>query len=52
MIEELVRPAVVAHGIQDEHLEDTAALLHGLLVASAVSVAMWGALIWVLTKVG
>ena len=52
MIQELARPTMVAHGIQDEHLEDPAALLHGLLVASAVSVPMWGALIWVLTKFG
>jgi len=52
MIQELARPTMVAHSIQDEHLEDPAALLHGLLVACAVSVPMWGALIWALSKVG
>jgi hypothetical protein len=52
MMRELARPTVMAHRVQDELLEDRAGLFRGLLVATAVSVPLWGGLIWTLTKIG
>ena len=52
MIQELARPAAVAHRVQGELLEDRAGLFRGLLVAIAVSVPLWAGLIWTFTKIG
>ena len=52
MIQELARPTAMAHGIQDELIEDRAGLFRGLLVAMAVSVPLWVGLIWTLTRIG
>jgi hypothetical protein len=52
MIGDLARPAVTTHPFQDEHLEDPAVFFRGLLVAIAVSVPLWGGLIWTLTRFG
>lgn len=51
MIQELARPTAMTH-VQDELLEDRAGLSRGLLVSVAVSVPLWGGLIWVLTRIG
>jgi hypothetical protein len=52
MIQDLARPTAVAHRVQGEPREDPAGLFRGLLVAIAVSVPLWGGLIWTLTKIG
>jgi hypothetical protein len=52
MIQELARPTAMAHGIEDELLEDRAGLFRGLLVAAAISVPLWVGLIWTLAKIG
>lgn len=50
MIEELARPAETTHQMDDQ-LEDPLAVFRGLLIAVAVSLSVWGGLIWALTKV-
>ena len=52
MIQELARPIAMTHIVHDELLEDRAGLFRGLLVAVAVSVPLWGGLIWGLSKIG
>jgi hypothetical protein len=52
MIQDLARPAVTTHTFQDERLEDPAVFFRGLIVAIALSVPLWGGLIWTLTKIG
>jgi hypothetical protein len=52
VIQELTRSTAMAHMVQEEHLEDPSAFFRGLLLAIAVSVPVWGALILALTKIG
>jgi hypothetical protein len=51
MIQELARPTGITRVVHDER-EDRAGLVRGALVAVALSVPMWGAVIWGLGKVG
>ena len=50
MIEELARPAELAH-LMNDHLEDPLAVSRGILIAVALSLSVWGGLIWAVTKV-
>jgi hypothetical protein len=52
MIQELARPTGITRVVHDERREDRAGLLRGALVAVALSVPLWVALIWGLGKVG
>ena len=52
MIQELARPTGITRVVHDERQEDRAGLLRGALVAVALSVPLWGAVIWGLGKVG
>jgi hypothetical protein len=51
MIEDLVLPADRASGGLDGRLDDPVAFFRGLLVALAVSLPIWSAMIWVVAKV-
>jgi hypothetical protein len=51
MIEDLVLPADPASGSLDRRLDDPVAFFRGLLVALAVSVPIWSAMVWVVAKI-
>jgi hypothetical protein len=51
MIEELARPAGMAHPMGDDHLEDPLTASRGILMAVALSLSVWSCLIWAATKV-
>lgn len=50
MIEELARPAEMSYRVHDDSLDDPLAVFRGILIAVAVSLSVWGGLIWALTK--
>jgi hypothetical protein len=52
MIQELARPAAIRRLVHDELREDRAGLLRGAIVAAGLSVPLWGAVIWGLSKIG
>ena len=51
MIEDLVLPADPASRRLDGRLDDPMAFFRGLLVALAVSLPIWSAMIWVVAKI-
>ena len=51
MLEELARPAEMAHPMQDDPLKDPLAVSRGIFIALALSLSVWGGMIWALTKV-
>jgi hypothetical protein len=51
MIQELA-PTAITHIVEDELLEDRPGLFRGLLMAAALSMPLWGGMIWALTKIG
>jgi hypothetical protein len=50
MIEELARPAEIAHLIDDD-AEETLRIFRGILIAVALGLSVWGGLAWALTRV-
>jgi hypothetical protein len=52
MIQELELPTGITRVVRDDPREDHAGLLRGALVAVALSVPLWGAVIWGLGRVG
>lgn len=50
MIEELARPAEMTRRIHDDRLDDPFGFFRGVLIAVAMSLSIWGGLIWALTK--
>ena len=52
MIQELARPTAITRVVHDELGEDRAGLFRGVLLAVGLSVPLWGAVIWGLSKIG
>lgn len=52
MIQELARPTAITRVVHEELREDRADLLRGAIVAVALSVPLWGAVLWGLSKIG
>ena len=52
MIQELARPTAFTRVVHHELREDRAGLLRGALMAVGLSVPLWGAVIWGLSKIG
>jgi hypothetical protein len=52
MFQELARPTAITRVVHDGLQDDRAGLFRGVFVAVGLSVPLWGAVIWGLSKIG